>query len=215
MKAYKGFYHDMTCRGFQYEEGETYEMDPDDIKICRSGFHACLFPLECLKYYRSASTLNLLPTKYHEVEIEGVIDYDVHVADCDIIGLPKPESDIHGLFIDDSKICGSKITIGRELSILDLLNIEKSLLYNDDEQKKFFDQFKMGEYEEKFKSIVLRCAAINLITFRTEMMTKDERKMVFDEDVERLYSYIEDRIYINTQSISVINCVMHNTFSCI
>lgn len=27
MKAYKGFNKDMTCRGFQYKEGETYETD--------------------------------------------------------------------------------------------------------------------------------------------------------------------------------------------
>ena len=26
MKAYKGFNPDMTCRGFKYEEGKTYEM---------------------------------------------------------------------------------------------------------------------------------------------------------------------------------------------
>ncbi len=27
MKAYKGFNKDMTCRGFQYEEGKEYEQD--------------------------------------------------------------------------------------------------------------------------------------------------------------------------------------------
>lgn len=27
MKAYKGFSKDMTYRGFQYEEGKTYETD--------------------------------------------------------------------------------------------------------------------------------------------------------------------------------------------
>lgn len=36
MKAYKGFNKDMTCRGFQYEIGKTYETDEADL--CNSGF---------------------------------------------------------------------------------------------------------------------------------------------------------------------------------
>ena len=39
MKAYKGFNEDMTCRGFQYEEGKDYETD--SAKVCNKGFHAC------------------------------------------------------------------------------------------------------------------------------------------------------------------------------
>ena len=35
MKAYKGFNKDMTCRGFQYESGNTYE-EPT-AKLCDSG----------------------------------------------------------------------------------------------------------------------------------------------------------------------------------
>ena len=31
MKAYKGCNADMTCRGFQYKEGETYHEDIADL----------------------------------------------------------------------------------------------------------------------------------------------------------------------------------------
>ena len=204
IKAYKTFNHDMTCRGFQYEEGKTYEMNPDDIKICKSGFHACFFPLDCLKYYKSI----ILPPKYHEVEIEGVIDYNIRISEYG-------DYSSHGLLIENSKICGSKITIGNELSALDLLNIEKSLVFNDDEQKKFFDQFKMDKYEEKFKTMILSSVAKDLIICHTEMMTDKERETVFnDEDAERLYSYI-DHIENIIRSRRMINYVMCNSFSCV
>ena len=41
--AYKGFDKDFKCRGFQYEVGNTYEMD-DDVECCSRGFHACESP---------------------------------------------------------------------------------------------------------------------------------------------------------------------------
>ena len=44
MKAYKGFNKDMTCRGFQFKEGESYH--EDEAKLCESGFHACRNPLD-------------------------------------------------------------------------------------------------------------------------------------------------------------------------
>lgn len=62
MKAYKGFNKDMTCRGFQYEEGKEYETDT--ASLCNSGFHACENPLDCFDYYSPSSSV------YHEVEIE-------------------------------------------------------------------------------------------------------------------------------------------------
>lgn len=31
MITYKGFNRDMTCRGFQYEEGKTYETDKAEL----------------------------------------------------------------------------------------------------------------------------------------------------------------------------------------
>ena len=43
MKAYKGFNRNMTCRGFQFEEGKEYA--EERAELCKSGFHACEMPL--------------------------------------------------------------------------------------------------------------------------------------------------------------------------
>ena len=94
MKAYKGFNTDMTCLGFQYREGETYETDK--AKLCNSGFHACERPLDVFKYYEPAKSV------YHEVELEDVSDERKY----------------------DSKVCGKKITIGAKLSIDDLVKAQ-------------------------------------------------------------------------------------------
>jgi hypothetical protein len=52
MLGYKGFRSDLTgYGGFQYEIGHTYRMNPDEIKLCVSGFHFCQFPLDVFKYY--------------------------------------------------------------------------------------------------------------------------------------------------------------------
>ena len=88
MKAYKGFNKDMTCRGFQFEEGKTYE--EKEAKLCESGFHACENPLDCFGYYAPGQSV------YHEVEIEDVCD--------------ERKS-------DDSKVCGKRITVGAKLDI--------------------------------------------------------------------------------------------------
>ena len=92
MIAYKGFNKDMTCRGFQYEEGKEYEHD-GDIELCESGFHACEYPLDCFRYYAPNKSV------YHQVELHG--DMEAH----------------H----DDSKIVASNIKIGAELDIAGLV----------------------------------------------------------------------------------------------
>jgi len=66
MKAFKGFNKDLTCRGFQYEEGKTYE--EQEAKLCKSGFHACENPVTCLQHYNPATSV------YHQVELEDVSD---------------------------------------------------------------------------------------------------------------------------------------------
>lgn len=50
MKAYKAFNKDLTCRGFQYEIGKTYEMKEKPI-VCDRGFHACTKFDDVFNYY--------------------------------------------------------------------------------------------------------------------------------------------------------------------
>ena len=93
MKAYKGFNKDMTCRGFQFEEGKTYE--EKEAKLCKKGFHACLNPIDVFKYYSPVDSI------YHSVEID---DDDVS-KECG----------------GDSKICGKKIKIGAKLTLVEMI----------------------------------------------------------------------------------------------
>ena len=93
MKAFKGFKNDLTCRGFKYEVGETYE--EENAELCNTGFHACENPIDCLRYYNPATSV------YHEVELEEVSN----------------EQDI------DSKCVGRKITIGAEIGIPEICRL--------------------------------------------------------------------------------------------
>ncbi|MBQ7508173.1 MAG: hypothetical protein IJT52_02465, partial [Spirochaetales bacterium] len=89
IRMFKGFRKDMTCKGFQYEEGKTYEMD-GGIKLCERGFHACEDPIDCQSYYDPANSV------FREVFMEDV----------------SPEKSD-----DDTKRVARKITIGAEISI--------------------------------------------------------------------------------------------------
>ena len=93
MIAYKGFNKDLTCRGFQYEIGKTYE-EPKAV-LCECGFHACKEVLDVFSCYPPNES------RYCVVDID----------------------DISEIKIGDSKICGAKITILREITIDEICRI--------------------------------------------------------------------------------------------
>ena len=99
MKAYKGFNPDMTCRGFQYEEGKTYETDK--AELCECGFHACLAPLDVISYYPFVSDGKM--NRFHEVELEEVSERRAR---------------------DDTKVVARRIKIGAELNLLGLIKAQ-------------------------------------------------------------------------------------------
>ena len=90
VKAFKGFKRDMTCRGFQYEEGKEYETER--AEICEAGFHACENPLAVFGYYGPNESV------FHKVEVGGDV--------CREKG--------------GDKIAGTKIKIGARLDIAGL-----------------------------------------------------------------------------------------------
>ena len=91
MRAFKGFHKDLTCRGFQYEEGKEFHTEKADC--CEEGFHACEYPLDCFSYYSPNTSV------FHEVELSGDMDKDT----------------------GDSKVCATDIKIGARISIAGLV----------------------------------------------------------------------------------------------
>lgn len=89
----KGFDQDLTCQGYQFEFGHTYEHD-GNVKVCCAGFHAITgHPLEVFKYYPPATS------RYAEVIQSGKTD--------------REEG-------GDSKIASARITIGAEIHLHEL-----------------------------------------------------------------------------------------------
>ncbi|KGA30252.1 DUF7666 domain-containing protein [Pectobacterium odoriferum] len=93
LTTYKGFKHDLMCRGFQFELDKTFE-HTGKVEACSSGFHSCEYPLDCFSYYPPAGS------RYAETVASGQIS--------------KEDG-------GDSKIASATITIKAELSVHQLV----------------------------------------------------------------------------------------------
>ena len=82
VKGYKGFKQDLTCRGFQYEIGKTYEYD-GDIELCRQGFHFCRELRNVHDFY------NLKQSRICEIVADGKIEDDGIKSVCSRISIVR------------------------------------------------------------------------------------------------------------------------------
>ncbi len=100
MRTFKGFDKDLKCRGFQYEIGGEYK--ESEAVLCESGFHAYENPLDVFKYYPPNNS------RYCVVELDDISN----------------ERD------EDSKICGKRIKIIKEIDIKDLIDAGVNFILN-------------------------------------------------------------------------------------
>ena len=70
MIGYKAFNKDLTCRGFQYEVGQTYSMDESPIP-CERGFHFCKSIAETYDFYPTSDD-----TRICKIEALGEVQTD-------------------------------------------------------------------------------------------------------------------------------------------
>ena len=76
MKGYKAFNKDLKCRDFQYEVGQTYEID-GEIECCERGFHFCLSIADCYRFYEESDD-----TRICKVEALGDIKTEDDIKYC-------------------------------------------------------------------------------------------------------------------------------------
>lgn len=96
MKGYKGVNKNFQCHDFQYEVGKTYKYD-GAIELFSKGFHYCATPLAVLEYYPATDD-----NRFALIEANGEIL-------CD----------------DRTTFCTDEITIVRELTLEELIEIAK------------------------------------------------------------------------------------------
>ena len=91
----------MQCRGFQFEEGETYTHE-GEAKACNSGFHFCENPLDVFGYYAPGEST------FSEVEGSG-------------------QTDTHD---EDSKVSCTKIKIGASVELHDFIGASLKFMFS-------------------------------------------------------------------------------------
>ena len=87
--AYKGIELDISCGDCQYEIGKTYKTDKAERWKC--GFHACLNPIDVLRYYSQEEG-----SRYYKVKLSG------EITKCDF---------------DDTEVAATEMTILEEINI--------------------------------------------------------------------------------------------------
>ena len=94
--GFKGFDKDFQCLGMQYKVDKTYTVD-GKLVCCKNGLHFCTNPIDVFQYYSPAG-----PNRYAEVTAIG--------------------ETVGGQDTGDSKLCTNKLTINRELSLVEYCN---------------------------------------------------------------------------------------------
>ena len=92
IKGYKALDSNFKCRGFKFEEGQTYEVS-GGLEICKNGFHFCEQLFDVYNYYEKSK--------------------DTQIAEIEALGEVVKEGD---------KSATTKIKIVRFLTDLDRLN---------------------------------------------------------------------------------------------
>ena len=103
--GYKGFNHDMTCKGFQYEVGRDYE-EKGEIKACSNGFHFCANPFDVFGYYAPSSGDGM--NKFCAVKGSGNMSVDT----------------------DDTKVACSKIHISAEVGLKGIIDAGVKFIFD-------------------------------------------------------------------------------------
>ena len=122
IKGYKAFNKDMTCRGFQYKEGKTYECK--EASICNSGFHFCENPLDVFSYYDLCESMFC--------EVEGLGKFDKHKT--------------------DSKVATTKIKIGVKLDLKAFISASIDFVFKSCKFGYSAQQASSGDYAKQASS---------------------------------------------------------------
>lgn len=115
IEGYKAFTRDMqaTINEFQYEEGKTYTMPAEDVRICQTGYHYCKTFLQVFQ-----NTVNNYDMRIHKVRCKM---YDKYNREAILKGE-------EGHWISRGKLVTNEITILEEIPVEEW--IPEYLLYS-------------------------------------------------------------------------------------